>query len=621
MATIAQTIPAAPLELWNGLAGNQADLEALVYDVLRAGFAGLDATGATIRLIGRRAARRVRGCAPRHFTADELSDRDAVIAHVAQRVTFARTQLKAEKLWWRNSRKEAKQIGRLMANKLGQLGFDYIFSIDGDKQRKLVKFDSVEISPDQYRYRVNSRKLPRGVCEVDMTDDKIIKGMECTIQKTIQYHISEMGLWFMVDRQCGLRNIPRFVDYVDVMNEVNSKMGPLVIPLGLGQNRTPTLVNLGHETTAHFLIGGTTGAGKTNAVHAIICTLIKRRPDEIKIILIDLKGIEFPQYNDVPHLAQPVITDPAKVLPLVESLWSEVQERMTLLRKMKGVNHIKEYNQRLKPADRLPYKILIFDELAIVMLDRTLKHKEEIESYLARIASVGRASGIHLVLATQRPDKNVLTPLITANFPGRIALATASVYDSMTIIGNGDACFQEAVPPGRAILGYSRFRMPFQIAYVKNDLRRSIIDDAEGGRFGIKRMTHDVTIQELARYAIQNFDSNFSRNNLFSQFQDRGITRFEIQELIRIYTVEKFIMEDGEHILERTGRNKPIMVSGVLQNEDVQDRTYECQVPDAEEMQPMVHIPSEKPDDDDDQEYNEFSRRVMSEIEGVPSAT
>lgn len=535
-----------------------------------------------------------------------------MIAHVEQRRAFMRTQAEAEKRWWRESRRECKEIGRLLSQKLAQLGFDYIFSLDGDKLRRFVKFDAVEISPDQYRYKVNSRKLPRGVCEVDMCDNKVIRGLECTLGKTVQYHISEAGLWFLIDRQSGLRNIPRFVDYVDVMNEVNAKSGPLVVPLGMGQNRTPILVNLGHETTAHFLVGGTTGAGKTNAVHAIICTLLKRKPDEVKLILIDLKGIEFPQYSEAPHLAQPIVTDPEKVLPLVESLWAEVQERMTMLRTERGVNHIKEFNARRKPAERLPYKVVVFDELAVVMLDRTLKHKAQIESFLARIASVGRASGIHLVLATQRPDKNVLTPLITANFPGRIALACASVYDSMTIVGNGDACFQEAVPAGRAILAYSRHRTPFQIAYVKDDLRRSIIDDAEGGRFGIRKMSHDVTIQELARYAIENLNSMFSRDHLWSQFQSRGITRFEIAELVRIYTVEKFIMEDGEYILTRSGRRKPVYVTKVVLNPDDEDR----QTPDAKRMLPEG-IPLYK---DDDDEYAKFRERVQAELEGVPNA-
>jgi hypothetical protein len=531
-----------------------------------------------------------------------------VIGHVNQRLSFLKMQDEAEKRWWRTSRKESKEIGRLLAQKLGQLGFDYIFSLDGDKMRRFVKFSQVEISPDQYRYQVDSRRLPRGVTEVDMTDEKVLRGLECTLGKTCQYHLSEGGLWFLIDRQSGLRNIPRYVDYLDVANELTSKHGPLTIPIGLGQNRTPILINLQHDTTAHFLIGGTTGAGKTNAVHGIICTLLKRKPSEVQLVLVDLKGIEFPQYSAVPHLAlKQIVTEPADVLPLVESLWDQVQQRMKMLREERGVNHIREYNNRRKPADRLPYIICIFDELAVVMLDRTLKHKAEIESYLSRIASVGRASGIHLILATQRPDKNVLTPLITANFPGRIALACSSVYDSMTIIGNGSACFEEAVPPGRAVLAYSRFRTPFQIAYIKDDLRRSLIDDAEGGRFGVKRMTHDVTIQELATYALQNLDGNFARDKLWRQFQDRGITRLEISELIRIYSSERFYMDDGEYTLIRTGRSKPIMITKFVNDGR--------QTPDAAELLPAP-VPLY---DGADDEYRQFCDRVK-ELEGVPNA-
>jgi hypothetical protein len=399
-----------------------------------------------------------------------------------------------------------------------------------------------------------------------------------------------------------------------------NKSSALTIPLGMGQNRHPTLIDFQRETTAHFLIGGTTGAGKTNAVHAIICTLLKRRPDEVKLILVDLKGIEFPQYGDCPHLLRPIVKDPGEVLELIQGLWLQVKERMDLLGLERGVNHVREYNARRKPSERLPYIITVFDELAIVMLDRTLKHKAEIESYLARIASVGRASGIHLVLATQRPDKNVLTPLITANFPGRIALACASVYDSMTIIGNGEACFDEAVPPGRAILSHGRFRVPFQVAFIRDDLRRSIIDDAEGGRFGVQRMTHDVTIDELAHYALENFSGNFAINKLWSQFRHRGITSQEIRELSRTYSVERFYMEDGEYILTQSAKRQPWIVTKVVGDqgpraEDLRRQQAGCQMSDEEK-------PPEQPtqeSEEDDAEYQKWSARVQSELEGVPN--
>jgi len=605
MGTIETALPACPVVSGSGLAGNKTDLETGLYDVLRAGAAGLAAGRVTAKLTWRRACRRIQSCLPRTLSVDELVDRDAVIGHVAQRKTFLAQQDQANRRWWKTSRKEASMIGRLMSQKLAQLGMDYIFSLDGDKVRRFVKFEAVEISPDQYRFKVNSRKLPRGVNEVEMTKEEVIKGLECTLGKTVQYHLSEAGLWFMVDRQSGLRNIPRYVAYADVANLITSKDGPLVVALGMGQNRTPIKINFQHETTAHFLVGGTTGAGKTNAVHTIICTLLKQRPEEIKLILIDLKGIEFPQYDGVPHLARPVVTDPAMVLPLVKGLWENVQDRMVLLRQERGVNHIREYNLRRKPAERLPYIVVVFDELAIVMLDRTLKHKAEIESFLARIASVGRASGIHLVLATQRPDKNVLTPLITANFPGRIGLACASVYDSMTIIGNGSACFEEAVPPGRAILAYSRHRTPFQVCFLKDDLRRSIIDDAEGGRFGNRRMTHDVTIQELVRYALDNFSGNFAYRKLWHQYRDRGISRMEIEELGRIYRLERFYMDDGEYILESSGKRQAVMIIKVIG----------AQSPETVQLpEPTLHIPADI--DDDDAEYNQFKQRVLSEVGG-----
>jgi len=215
-----------------------------------------------------------------------------------------------------------------------------------------------------------------------------------------------------------------------------------------------------------------------------------------------------------------------------------------------------------------------------------------------------------------------LTPLITANFPGRIGLACASVYDSMTIIGNGDSCFQESVPPGRAILAYSRFRMPFQVAYIKNNMRRSIIDDAEGGRFGIQRMTHDVTIDELATYALENFKGNFAIQKLWSQFRHRGITRDEIQELARTYSIEQFYMEDGEYKLTQTGKRKAWMVTKIIDGpqqraEDIKRTTGSYEIRDT------IELPEQPTQEktEGDNEYQEWSKRIQTEIEGVPNVT
>jgi len=610
MATLTQTLPTFLVDARPGLARDQAHLETLLHVVLCAWAAGL----ATARCVGWRIGRRVTGCFPRRFSVDELQDREAIRAHVTQRNTFARTQADAERRWWKLSRKEAKDIGRLMSQKLGQLGLDYIFSLDGDKVRRFVQFEAVEIGPDQFRYRVNSRKLPRGVNEVEMTKEEVIKGLECTIGKTLHYHLDETGLWYLIDRKSGLRNIPRYVDYPDAYNMLTQKDGPMVVPIGMGQNRAPIKIDFQSNTSAHFLIGGSTGAGKTNLVHCIIATLAKRDPRQVRLVLIDLKqGIEFSMYDKLPHLDCPIVTEPSEVLGIMELMWQEVLRRMTLLRSERGCNHIREYNNRHR-KDQMPYVVLVFDEIAVVMLDRTLKHKAEIESFMARIAGTGRATGVHLVLATQRPDKNVLTPLITANFPGRIGLACASVYDSMTVIGNGDACFQEAVPAGRAILSRGRWRTPFQIAFINDNLRRQITDDAEGGRFSSRRMAHDVTIQELAQYALEHFEGNFSHRKLWRQFESRGISSMEVQEIAKVYRNETFHMEDGEYIL--TAGNKS--GSKVLVTKVVGQETESLKPGELLTQGIPVEMPAVKTGSGDD-EYTQFCARINSELEEVPS--
>jgi len=201
-----------------------------------------------------------------------------------------------------------------------------------------------------------------------------------------------------------------------------------------------------------------------------------------------------------------------------------------------------------------------------------------------------------------------LTPLITANFPGRIGLACASVYDSMTVIGNGDACFQEAVPAGRAILSRGRFRTPFQIAFINDNLRRQITDDAEGGRFSTRRMVHDVTVQELAQYALEHLDGNFATRKLWRQFESRGISSLEVQELAKVYRNEPFHMEDGEYILMAGNKSgSKVIVTKVIQ---------ESQVLNPIELLTQgipVEIPSMNPDGDDD-EYSRFCARVECEI-------
>ncbi len=217
----------------------------------------------------------------------------------------------------------------------------------------------------------------------------------------------------------------------------------------------------------HLLIAGTTGAGKSVGVNALIVSILYRaRPDEVKFILIDPKRLELGLYEDIPHLATPIIVDPKVASRSLKWAVAEMERRYRDLagwgvRNIDGYNTeimrrnlVKEYDENGNPWKPLPYIVIIIDELADLMMTSG----REVEESITRLAQMARAVGIHLVLATQRPSVDVITGLIKANFPSRISFRVSSKIDSRTIIdtngaeqllGRGDMLF---LPPGTSRL-------------------------------------------------------------------------------------------------------------------------------------------------------------------------
>jgi S-DNA-T family DNA segregation ATPase FtsK/SpoIIIE len=203
----------------------------------------------------------------------------------------------------------------------------------------------------------------------------------------------------------------------------------------------------------HLLIAGATGSGKSVMVNALITSLLcNSTPDDVRMILIDLKRVELAAYNGLPHLLVPVITEPGAAKAALKWAVNEMEGRY---RRFAGATarNIKGYNEtRADPADRMPYIVIVVDELADLMM----REGKNVEDPIVRLAQKARATGIHMVLATQRPSVNVVTGLIKANFPSRIAFAMASQIDSRTIldapgaedlIGRGDMLYQPSDLP------------------------------------------------------------------------------------------------------------------------------------------------------------------------------
>lgn len=218
---------------------------------------------------------------------------------------------------------------------------------------------------------------------------------------------------------------------------------PLSLPLGRDVAGLPISTNL--IKMPHLLIAGATGAGKSVFLNDLLISLLyQNSPADLRLILVDPKRVEFSNYSDIPHLLSPVIVDPHKTINALKWLVVEMERRYRILADAK-VREIGSFNSQNKEA-KLPYIVLVIDELADLMAVSA----REVEAYICRLAQMSRAVGIHLVLATQRPSVDVITGLIKANFPSRIAFAVTSGTDSRTILdtvgadkllGNGDMLF------------------------------------------------------------------------------------------------------------------------------------------------------------------------------------
>jgi S-DNA-T family DNA segregation ATPase FtsK/SpoIIIE len=249
----------------------------------------------------------------------------------------------------------------------------------------------------------------------------------------------------------------------EVVEEANGKVKKMRIPLFLGKDVSGNALTVDLSTLPHLLIAGRTGTGKSVCLNAIISSiLMTRRPDEVRMLMIDPKMVELSGYGRLPHLMHPVVTDMRKAEAILAWAVEKMEERYALLARA-GVRHIASYNQlgeeelmeRLQPENdeerasipqQLPFIVIVADEMADLMMTSG----KEVEQHIIRLAQKSRAVGIHLILATQKPTVDVITGLIKSNLPARIAFQVASRTDSRVVLdemgadkllGNGDMLF------------------------------------------------------------------------------------------------------------------------------------------------------------------------------------
>ena len=249
------------------------------------------------------------------------------------------------------------------------------------------------------------------------------------------------------------RAIVSFKEIVSLKDFQDARME---IPIALGKDISGEAQLIDLTQTPHLLIAGATGSGKSVCVNSIICSILFRKtPEDVRILLIDPKIVELKAYNGIPHLLTPVVTEPKRAFQALQYCIDEMERRYSMLDYI-GARDIRSYNKKAAKhkltIQKIPYWVILIDEFADLMATTG----KEMEAVLARLAAMARAVGIHLVLATQRPSIDVITGLIKANIPSRIAFMVASKFDSRIIIdsvgaekllGQGDMLFTPAWDP------------------------------------------------------------------------------------------------------------------------------------------------------------------------------
>jgi len=278
---------------------------------------------------------------------------------------------------------------------------------------------------------------------------------------------------------------------IEIPNKVKSTVGlatlladdkfqnapkPLTIALGRGLSGKATFGNL--AKMPHALIAGTTGSGKSVTIHSVIVSLLYRNgPEDMRLILVDPKRVELTLYNKIPHLLTSVITDPKKTILALKWAAKEMDRRYDVLQ-AESVRDIESYHSTVYSksksgeAERMPYIVIVIDELADIMT----AYPRELESAIVRLAQMSRAVGIHLILSTQRPSVNVITGLIKANVPTRIALQVSSQIDSRTILDQGGA--EKLLGAGDMLYASGEMSQPerLQSAFISEDEVKRVVE-------------------------------------------------------------------------------------------------------------------------------------------------
>lgn len=502
-----------------------------------------------------------------------------------------RARLKASEL---PLKAEAELYAQVIPNELARLGICYRYKKSEKEFEQRVKKVSIRkpyiLREEAIYLHVDTRPeyQPRDVRIRDLADPDVLTNLSIACHHKVLCKYSEVkGFYYIVEREIGIRGIPAHVKYDEILSGRPASLDPLALPFGIGENKRAIWKSLAQMQS--LLVAGTTGGGKSNMLNVLICTLLrynsKRR---LRLLLVDLKGgVEFSYYADVPHLL-PIILPPKEkggqvrtaaivedrqdVVPAFKWLVTEGERRLGLL-KGEHVKHVGEYNYKHQ-KNPIPHIVCIVDEWADVKLEPKLGR--EAEELLINIASRFRAAGIHLIICTQTPNKDVISIRVKNVLPARLAFACPNINSSILIIGNGRAAGLE--PRGRAIFDWGHMQLELQAPLINNETVDEMVAASIRGQWEeIEIAIHDVTDQEIYEWAQSENNGDLAAVDIWRHFQRRGLAREYAEQFCKDAEGKTVVLSAGTFEVKPSSGRRPRKLIGVAEEPETPENQGESE--------------------------------------------
>lgn len=444
--------------------------------------------------------------------------------------------------------KEVEDFKYIIIERWSQLGYKFEWMKGNKRHVDKVRFSEIHVTPDQVFLKIDTTlktffgfksTLPQGVKVMDLVSKDTLTELSTSCQRQVQGKITlNNGAWVIINRLGTTDGLLNYLTLEQVLSKYDHRSHhALPIPVGVGSGRVVSWIHLTQHP--HFLIGGSTGGGKSNIENVFICTLIqKHAPSEVRFVLIDLKeGLEFRTYENVPHLLTKPITQVEQAATVVAQLEALRKQRAEQFSRV-WARTLEEYNARVKPEKRMPRIIVVFDEFAAIQVSRELEGT--IQSFILQLLNKGRAVGIHIVLCTQNPSVDIIPGASKANMAFRIAGAMPTKSASMTILGTGDAAELPEIK-GRMVAMVGAKFWQIQTPHARpEDIERAILaahEWPEAPDILLPEPTEKAlgfTVEMLLEIALDDFNGKLSYRPIYEAIKSsENITALELREMIK----------------------------------------------------------------------------------------